>query len=90
MKKNFLLITGGTGGHVIPANNFANYLSSKNIMCTIITDRRGYKYFNSNNIKVHIVSSSNLNGNYISKLFGFFQILFGLVQSFIIVITLKP
>ena len=90
MKKNFLLITGGTGGHVIPANNFANYLSSKNIMCTIITDRRGYKYFNSNNIKVHIVSSSNLNGNYISKLFGFFQILFGLVQSFIIVLTLKP
>ena len=31
MKKNFLLITGGTGGHVIPAKNFANYLSNKNI-----------------------------------------------------------
>ena len=43
MKKNFLLITGGTGGHVIPANNFANYLSSRNITCNIITDRRGYK-----------------------------------------------
>ena len=44
MKKNFLLITGGTGGHVIPAKNFANYLSDKNINCTIITDKRGYKY----------------------------------------------
>ena len=31
MKENFLLITGGTGGHVIPAKNFANYLSNKNI-----------------------------------------------------------
>ena len=40
-EKNFLLITGGTGGHVIPAKNFANYLSIKNINCTIITDKRG-------------------------------------------------
>ena len=47
MKKNFLLITGGTGGHVIPAKNFANYLSNKNINCTIITDKRGYKYFDN-------------------------------------------
>ena len=90
MKKNFLLITGGTGGHVIPANNFANYLASKNIMCNIVTDRRGYKYLNNNNIKVYVVSSSNLNGNLISKLFGFFKILFGLIQSFIIVLSLKP
>ena len=90
MKKKFLLITGGTGGHVIPANNFANYLSNKNIMCTIITDRRGYKYINNNNIKVHVVSSSNFNGNLIYKLFGFFQILFGLIQSFIIILSLKP
>ena len=38
MKKNFLLITGGTGGHVIPAKNFANFLNSNKINCTIITD----------------------------------------------------
>ena len=25
MKKNFLIISGGTGGHVIPAENIANY-----------------------------------------------------------------
>ena len=31
MKVNLLLITGGTGGHVIPAKNFANYLSLKDI-----------------------------------------------------------
>ncbi len=90
MKKNFLLITGGTGGHVIPANNFANYLSSQGIECTIITDKRGYKYLTNYKIKVHVVSSSNLNGNLISKLLGIFQILFGLIQSFIIVSLLKP
>ena len=36
MKKNFLLITRETDGHVIPPNNFKNYLSSKNVMCNIL------------------------------------------------------
>ncbi len=90
MKKNFLLITGGTGGHVIPAKNFANYLSIKNISSTIITDKRGYKYFDNYNGKIYIISSSNLNGNIIFKIFGIFQILLGLIQSFIIIFLLKP
>ncbi len=90
MKENFLLITGGTGGHVIPAKNFANYLSSKNINCSIITDKRGYKYFNNYNGKIYIISSSNLNGSLIYKLFGIFQILYGLIQSLIIIFLLKP
>ena len=90
MKKNFLLITGGTGGHVIPAKNFANYLSNKNINCTIITDKRGYKYFDNYNGKIYIINSSNLNSNIILKIFGIFQILLGLIQSFIIIFLLKP
>ena len=44
MKKNILLITGGTGGHVIPAKNFANYLKNKKINCTLVTDKRGMIY----------------------------------------------
>ena len=90
MKEKFLLITGGTGGHVIPAKNFANYLSIKNINCTIITDKRGFKYFENYNGKIYIISSSNLNGNLIFKIFGIFQILLGLIQSFIIIYLLKP
>ena len=90
MKKNFLLITGGTGGHVIPAKNFANYLSNKNINCTIITDKRGYKYFDNYSGKIYVISSSNLNGNIVLKIYGIFQILLGLIQSFIIIFLLKP
>ena len=90
MKKNFLLITGGTGGHVIPAQNFANFLNSKKINCTIITDNRGFKYINNYSKKIHIVSSSNLNGNLILKLLGIFRILFGFIQSFYIIYFLKP
>ena len=90
MKENFLLITGGTGGHVIPAQNFANYLSNKNIKCTIITDTRGYKYINNFKAKIYVVSSSNLNGKIIFKLFGIFQIFFGLIQSLAFISYLKP
>jgi len=90
MKVNLLLITGGTGGHVIPAKNFANYLSDKNINCSIITDKRGHKYFKNYNGKIYIISSSNLNGNLIFKIFGIFQILLGLIQSLIIIFLLKP
>ncbi len=90
MKKNFLIITGGTGGHVIPAKNFANYLSNININCTIITDKRGYKYFDNYNGKINVISSSNLNGNILFKIFGIFQILLGLIESFVIILLLKP
>ena len=67
MNKNFLLITGGTGGHVIPAQNLANYLINKNINCRIIVDTRGYKYINNFRGKIHVVNSSNLSGNFIKN-----------------------
>ena len=45
MKKNkILIITGGTGGHVIPAINFFNYLKNNSNNVFLITDNRGYKY----------------------------------------------
>ena len=90
MNKNFLLITGGTGGHVIPAQNLANYLINKNINCRIIVDTRGYKYINNFRGKVHVVNSSNLSGNFIFKINGFINLILGFFQSFIIILFFKP
>ena len=44
MKNNFLLITGGTGGHVIPAQNLGNYILKRNNNCTLLLDKRGEQY----------------------------------------------
>ena len=41
--KNILICTGGTGGHVLPAINFGNYLISKGYNCSLILDDRGKK-----------------------------------------------
>ena len=90
MNKNILLITGGTGGHVIPAQNLANYLIDKNINCRIIVDKRGYKYINNFKGKVYVVNSSNLNGNFILKITGFINLILGFFQSFIIILFFKP
>ena len=90
MKKKILLITGGTGGHVIPAENLANYLTHQKIDCTIMVDRRGHKYMNNFNGKICIVYSSNLNGSILKKFFSIFILLIGFIKSFFIVLFLRP
>ena len=43
MKKNFLITTGGSGGHVIPASIFYDHLIKvANLIVSI--DNRGLKY----------------------------------------------
>ncbi len=90
MTKKILLITGGTGGHVIPALNFANYLNSKNTNCKILIDKRGYNYARSFKGKISIVYSSNLAGNFFSKFFGIINLLLGFIQSFFVILFYKP
>ena len=51
MSDNILIITGGTGGHVLPAVNFFKYLENNNQKVFILTDKRGSKYINDINIE---------------------------------------
>ena len=45
MKINYVaLFSGGTGGHVIPAVNFGNYLIDCGYNCTLFLDNRGLQY----------------------------------------------
>ena len=44
MNKKILICTGGTGGHVIPAVNFGNFLINKGFECCLILDKRGNKF----------------------------------------------
>tara|TARA_B100000989_G_scaffold153037_1_gene114161 strand:- start:197 stop:1261 length:1065 start_codon:yes stop_codon:yes gene_type:complete len=60
MKKNFLISTGGSGGHVIPATILYKHLSSvANIVLS--TDKRGLKYFNNDHFKFEIINTPKLN-----------------------------
>ena len=90
MNKKILIITGGTGGHVIPATNFANYLLDKKINCKILLDYRGLKYVDKFDGEIFSVRSSNLSGSLFSKFIGTINLIIGFMQSFFLILHFKP
>ena len=91
MNKNFLIITGGTGGHVIPAVNFFKYLEHNSNKVFLLTDYRGSKYINEvKKNKIFKIHYSHFSGNLFFRLKAIFKLLAGFIQSIIIFIRLKP
>jgi len=80
MKKNFLISTGGSGGHVLPATILFEHLS-KEAKIIISTDKRGLKYLDTKFHKVEIIDTPKLNNIFFSP-FNFLLILFLTIKSF--------
>ncbi len=80
MKKNILISTGGSGGHVIPATILYDHLSNINEVI-ISTDKRGFRYLNKEVYKVKIIDTPRLNNIFFLPL-NFIIILFQVVKSF--------
>ena len=82
MKKSFLITTGGSGGHVIPATIlYEHLLKEKEIIIT--TDKRGLKYFDKSVYKYEIIDTPRLNNIFFLPI-NFFKILFLILKSFIL------
>ena len=60
MKRNILITTGGSGGHVIPATILHDHLS-KDANVTISTDKRGSRYLDKVNYKYIIFDTPRLD-----------------------------
>tara|TARA_B100000029_G_scaffold511243_2_gene604748 strand:+ start:306 stop:1370 length:1065 start_codon:yes stop_codon:yes gene_type:complete len=61
--KKILITTGGTGGHIIPAEIISEHLDT-NYEIFFTTDLRGYKYLKSEKVKIRIVDTPKLNLNF--------------------------
>ena len=89
-KKKYLIITGGTGGHVIPAINFGNYVISKGHLCYLFVDKRGLKYTSSFNGKIILIKSKHFSNNIFLNIYSFINLLFGFFQSLFYLLKIRP
>ena len=82
MKDNYLITTGGSGGHVIPATIFCGHLSKKaNII--ISTDKRGLKYLEKDIYSIEIIDTPKINSIFFLP-YTFTIILFLTFRSFLL------
>ena len=83
MKKNFLISTGGTGGHVVPAIILSDHLREK---CKVIisTDKRGLRYLDEDINKIEIVNTPKLNNIFLLP-FNLFVLLLLTIKAFLVI-----
>ena len=80
MKKNFLITTGGSGGHVIPATILYDHLSGEtNVILS--TDKRGLKYLDKSIHQIEIINTPKLNNIFFLPI-NLIRILFLTLKSF--------
>ena len=82
MRKNFLITTGGSGGHVLPAKIIFEHLS-KDTNVFISTDRRGIKYLEKDIYQFEIIDTPKLNNLFLLPV-NFVKILFLTLKSFLL------
>ena len=82
MKKKFLISTGGSGGHVLPAITIYDHLKS-DYETLISTDLRGLQYLEKENYKFIIVNTPKLN-NFILLPFALLKVFILTIKSLVI------
>ena len=82
MKKNLLISTGGSGGHVVPALILYEHLSQE-YNVTMSSDRRGLKYLDNKIFQCEIINTPKLNNIFFLP-FNFIIILILTFKSYLI------
>ncbi len=88
-EKRIVLATGGTGGHVFPAQVLAQELYSQGYEVFIFSDGRGHQFDDSAFFKVKI-SASQLKGSISKKVKGGAQLMAGVGMALYQLWRLKP
>ena len=80
MNKNFLISTGGSGGHVVPATILYDHLS-KETKVILSSDKRGLKFLEKAKYQIEIIDTPKLNNIFFLP-FNLIVILFLTLKSF--------
>lgn len=88
-KKPIVLATGGTGGHVFPAQALAHELIAQGYKVIILTDGRGHQFQDSSILTIEI-STSQLHGSVGKKIKGGLKLIKGTCAALYHLRRLKP
>ncbi len=93
MKNNekIYIVSGGTGGHVIPALALTKFLK-KNREVDLFIDSRGIKFLNSEkNLDFKLINSGRIfNKNILKSILGFIKIIISFFYSVTIILKNRP
>lgn len=90
--KLIVLATGGTGGHVFPAQALAGALRARGYRLALITDRRGDAYSGPlGEIDAHTISAAGVSGKGLgARIAAAFKLLLGYFQARKLLRQMKP
>ena len=88
---DFLLASGGSGGHVFPAEALADVLASRGRKVGYVTTERGRNFAAMKTMPIWQVMSAGVAGrNFRQRLISYGKLAIGLVQAVILLIRLRP
>jgi UDP-N-acetylglucosamine--N-acetylmuramyl-(pentapeptide) pyrophosphoryl-undecaprenol N-acetylglucosamine transferase len=91
MSKKIFIVSGGTGGHIIPARCLANLLQQQNHQVLFFGDEKIHNYIKPNEgFKTFVINSSQLKKSFFSLIKGFIKISFGIMKSLYFIIKYRP
>ena len=80
--KKIIISTGGTGGHVVPAQVLYEYLYNKNEV-TIVSDKRGMNYLNKKKYKIIEIDVPKIPKNLIKFVPFIISFTFSIIKSYL-------
>jgi len=91
MTQTIVLTTGGSGGHIFPAQSVAAELIKKGFKVVFITDKRGNAFQNLPEVETYRLAAESVTGRSIfGKVIALFKLWLGAAQAMKLLIKLKP